>query len=978
MRETTAKKGELNKFLTTVRSACSSKHWSQAVELNRRSEFFSEKHENDAVSFRVSESGKALSHKVSLWLSDEDWNCDCNGKDDPCLHVLAVAIELKKTGVDQISSIKAKPVPKISYRFTRKTGFLYFERMIIDEDGKSFRLSTSITSLASGRVPGPKVVPGKEDLAVDILLKGFQNGLVPPSLMPNLIKELQVCQNITLDGEPVLCKGLRTGFIARVEDVSGGVRLFGLQDPNIHETFRNGAALMKDGSLRPFGHGKLSPEEIKMLAEGHRFGLREIPELVSRLLPQLEQKLGIEIQSRKLPQQIKVPPRLLVETKADGARLQVIPLIVYGDPVVAKIISGEMEILGDQIPIRDEKEEKRLQTLLQSEHTLSVGETKAFSGTEAFFFMQKLFNAHVDLCGNGVAKFSLHTPLDAKLNVSTVGDQIRFDMHFHTSQGGKVDSLRVLEAWKNGEQLVPLLDGGWSALPTDWLNRYGDTLHDLLSAKSETGELHYCMARDLLTLCEGVEKDVPQALIELQESLEDFSGIPQVEIPSDLQTSLRKYQLEGVSWLTFMKKWGLGALLADDMGLGKTLQAICVLAKPSLVVAPTSVIFNWEREINRFRPSLKVCVYHGPKRTIDNDADVVVTTYSLLRMDEVLLSRFWDLAILDEAQNIKNPESQVAHAAYALKARSRITLSGTPLENRLEDLWSQFHYLNRGLLGSKREFINHYVRPMSQGDGDIAARLQKRLKPFILRRLKSKVAAELPMRTDTILYCELDEDERNVYESLLAATRSEVLQKLNQGKDMLQVLELLLRLRQASCHRGLVPGQVAETSSKVERLFSCLRECVDEGNKALVFSQWTGFLDLIGNALAKEGISFDRIDGSTKNRKAIVDQFQNQNDHQVLLLSLKAAGTGLNLTAADHVFIVDPWWNPSVEAQAADRAHRIGQTKPVMVYRLVAKDTVEEKILLLQEKKKALAEAVVSSGAKALQITKEDLLSLFA
>ena len=413
-------------------------------------------------------------------------------------------------------------------------------------------------------------------------------------------------------------------------------------------------------------------------------------------------------------------------------------------------------------------------------------------------------------------------------------------------------------------------------------------------------------------------------------------------------------------------------------GVGKTLQAICILSKPSLVVAPTSVIYNWEREIKRFRPSLTVCVYHGLRRTLLEDADVVLTTYALLRQDEEKLqSRHWKVAVLDEAQNIKNPDSQVAKAAFGLQSQFRLTLTGTPIENSLEDVWSQFHYLNRSVLGSRKTFLENFSKPILQGDAPTVARLRRRLKPFILRRMKSEVAAELPPRSDLVLYCELNEEERIVYDSLLNSSRSDVLQKLNQGESLFQILEVLLRLRQASCHLGLIPGQLAETSSKIERLVACLKESVSEGHKALVFSQWTSLLDLIENILKREGLAFDRIDGSTRDRGAVVDRFQGDKDIPVLLLSLKAAGTGLNLTAADHVFIVDPWWNPAIEEQAADRAYRIGQTKPVMVYRLVAKDTVEERILLLKEKKRALASAVIEVSGENFKITRDDLLALF-
>lgn len=969
-------------LFAAIREASSAKHWSRGIELCRRSSFCREEGEDDKIVLRLAEHDRTVARVVSFWPTEGDWHCDCHDKEDPCVHIVATIIALKQAkenGKD--FPLAEKPSYRVSYRFTRKVGFLYFDRVIVSELGKPFRLTSSLMALATGRVKGPKISPTKEDIAVDLLLKDFQSGLVAPLFMPKLLAELSLCKDISLDGELVQCGRDRTGFIARIEDTPGGVRLFGMQDPAIKETFRNGAALCQGGVLRPFGHGKLLPDEIKMLAEGRLFGLREIHELVSELLPSLEQKLLIENCSTKLPKQIRIPPRLVFNTEKNGLQLIVVPQIVYGDPIVASVVRGRLECTGLEVPVRDEKEEKRLQALLQRDAGfLALEEAKIFEGEQAVECVERLQFLGAGLIGDAIDSFRKYSLLSPRLEIHKDGaEQFSFDMQFETLGGQKhVDAQAVLQAWRKGQQLVPLLEGGFAPLPKEWLSRYGNILHDLLLAQNERGVLHPCLFNELVEISDSLDQKAPEQILKMKQRLENFSGLDDPKLPSGLQATLRSYQKEGVAWLHFMQENFFGALLADDMGLGKTLQAICVLKKSSLVVAPTSVIYNWEREINKFRPDLKVCVYHGLKRTLHEDAEVVLTTYALLRQDEsLLIGKVWEVAVLDEAQNIKNPDSQVAKAAFNITSRFRITLTGTPIENSLEDVWSQFHFLNRGILGSRKEFLESYMRPISQGDEASSQRLKRRLKPFILRRLKSEVASELPERSNVVLYCELNEEERNTYKALMAGTNSEVLQKLNDGKDMFQILEVLLRLRQAACHRGLIPGQHAETSSKVERLIACLKESVAEGHKALIFSQWTSLLDLIEIALKKEGLAFDRIDGSTKNRGEIVDRFQSKGDLQVLLLSLKAAGTGLNLTAADHVFIVDPWWNPAIEEQAADRAHRIGQTKPVMVYRLVSKDTVEEKILLLKEKKRALASAVIDSGA-ALSITREDLLALFA
>jgi SNF2 family DNA or RNA helicase len=430
--------------------------------------------------------------------------------------------------------------------------------------------------------------------------------------------------------------------------------------------------------------------------------------------------------------------------------------------------------------------------------------------------------------------------------------------------------------------------------------------------------------------------------------------------------------------LCFLSKANLGAMLADDMGLGKTLQALCAVKSPALVVAPASVLHNWAAEIQRFRPALTVNTYHGPNRSL-NDADITLTTYALLRLDDdTLAARQWDTIILDEAQNIKNADSQVARAAFKLPGRFRLTLTGTPVENRLDELWSQFHFANPGLLGGRGDFQERYARPMSEGDPRVGERLRQRIRPFMLRRLKKDVARELPPRTDVVMRCILSDRERELYDAILAATRKEVIERVAESGNVLAALEALLRLRQAACHSGLIPGQVAATSAKLELLLDLLDKVLAEDHKALVFSQWTGLLDKVEPLLKAANIEFTRLDGSTRDRAGVVNGFQAENGPRVMLVSLKAGGTGLNLTAADHVFLLDPWWNPAVEDQAADRAHRIGQDRPVLVHRLVAEATVEERMLALQEKKRALAHAATHGTEAAFGLTRDDLLSLLS
>jgi SNF2 family DNA or RNA helicase len=372
-------------------------------------------------------------------------------------------------------------------------------------------------------------------------------------------------------------------------------------------------------------------------------------------------------------------------------------------------------------------------------------------------------------------------------------------------------------------------------------------------------------------------------------------------------------------------------------------------------------------------------VYHGARRELEKDADITITSYALLRRDiDLIVENNWELVVLDEAQMIRNPESQVAQAAHLIKAKKKISLSGTPVENSLDDLWSQFKFLNPGLLGSYHEFQTRFAAPIQNGAIHQAAELRKRVMPFVLRRLKKEVATELPPKTEVILECELSEKEKVVYQAILGAVKSQVDKLLATGGGVFSALEALLRLRQASCHLGLLPGHgEVVSSSKVDLLMDSLVASRAQGHRALVFSQWTAMLDFIEPRLNEVGISFSRIDGSTEGRGDIVDRFQADDGPHVMLLSLKAGGLGLTLTAADHVYIIDPWWNPAAEDQAADRAYRIGQRNSVIVHRLVAKDTVEERILKIQEQKRALMAAALG-GEGTLSLSRDELMSLLA
>jgi SNF2 family DNA or RNA helicase len=541
----------------------------------------------------------------------------------------------------------------------------------------------------------------------------------------------------------------------------------------------------------------------------------------------------------------------------------------------------------------------------------------------------------------------------------------------------------------------------------EWLARLGPLT---AGGRSVGGVIRYRPSQ--VALLDALLGAVPEASVDAtfekaRAELRTFEKVSAVDAGPDFGGTLRAYQREGLGWLNFLHRFGLGGCLADDMGLGKTVQVLALLdavlespdapRRPSIVVVPRSLVFNWIREAERFAPRLRVLDFTGSARRLSSidskTVDVVITTYGTLRRDAAALAAIrFDYAILDEAQAIKNPDSGAAKAARLLTANHRLAMTGTPIENRVEELWSLFEFLNPGMLGSASGF-SELVRLTEMDDspsgGGRAAPsaprdlLARALRPVILRRTKEQVAQDLPPRTEQTLKVVLQGEQRAFYDGLLASYRHSLLEQVDRmgiAKVRMHVLEALLRLRQAACHAGLVdPRMIDAPSAKLDALFPRLEEITEQGHKALVFSQFTSFLALARARLDAAGIPYEYLDGQVRDRKARVDRFQSDPACPLFLISLKAGGHGLNLTAADYVFLLDPWWNPAVEAQAIDRAHRIGQTRSVLATRLVARDTVEEKILDLQATKRALADAILGRDQGVLAgIGREELEALLA
>ncbi len=565
--------------------------------------------------------------------------------------------------------------------------------------------------------------------------------------------------------------------------------------------------------------------------------------------------------------------------------------------------------------------------------------------------------------------------------------------------GQSVPLPRAVRAYLRGERTIRLGDGSVGLLPEDWLSKNLALLELGKRVKGKKNKLRYPSGQALLLdslLQENPVKSIDQRFLELKDALKNFEGIEKYPAPKDFVGKLRRYQEASLGWFRFLERFGFGGVLADDMGLGKTVQLLAWLAghpgrrpgSPSLVIAPTTLIFNWLNEATRFTPRLRVTSYSGGDRHIIledvSKFDIILTTYGLLRRDITRLKDIkFNYVILDESQAIKNPDSQTAKAARLLNAAHRLCLTGTPLENHVGELWSQMEFLNPGLLGSKAVFERRFAKPISQDQKDAASILKDIVKPFILRRTKQMVAKDLPEKMEQIIRCPMTEEQARIYRQLRDHYRSSLFNgsgKKSAGKTKFKILEGLLRLRQAANHPALV-GQQDITSGKLVELVTLIDEAVSGGHKALVFSQFTKMLRLIRDVLEERSITYEYLDGRTPlaKREMKVRNFQERDDISLFLISLKAGGVGLNLTAADYVFLVDPWWNPAVESQAVDRTHRIGQDKKVFTYRFITVDSVEEKVLALQKKKQELVSSILTGSKDMLRnLTASDLELLFS
>ncbi len=665
---------------------------------------------------------------------------------------------------------------------------------------------------------------------------------------------------------------------------------------------------------------------------------------------------------------------------------------------------------GDRVVVRDLEHESEARSLLGAVGFRWVQD--AWRGTKSL----KLSPSRLDRAVSTLTREGWRVEAEGRLyrSSSSFSVQVESDIDWFEVQGSvgfgdqKVALPELLKAQRRGEDFIPLGDGSLGILPKEWLERYG-ILGDLGVSQEES--LRF--SRSQVVLIDALLASQPEASFDkdfeqARDQLLDFEGIQAVAEPKSFSGRLRSYQREGLGWMGFLQEFGFGGCLADDMGLGKTVQVLALLegrrlrdgdasngkkvpgregSAPSLVVVPRSIVYNWQQEAARFAPKLRVLDHTGLRRTkdaVDFDGyDLVITTYGTLRRDAAFLAKVqFDYVILDEAQAIKNPKTASAKAARLLRGNHRLALSGTPIENHLGELLSLFEFLNPGMLGQGSTSLGRSTGTRAP-DQETLGVMAQALRPFILRRTKDEVARDLPARTEQTIFCELRGKQRILYDQLRDFYRHSLIKKIEEhglNRSKIMVLEALLRLRQVACHPGLVdPLRAADPSAKLDLLSEQLTQVLDEGHKALVFSQFTSLLSLVRKHLDDQAIPYEYLDGRVRKRAPRIERFQTDPSCQLFLISLKAGGLGLNLTAADYVFLLDPWWNPAVEAQAIDRAHRIGQTRQVFAYRLIATDTVEEKILELQKSKRDLADAIITRDNSLIRnLRPEDLTLLLS
>lgn len=688
------------------------------------------------------------------------------------------------------------------------------------------------------------------------------------------------------------------------------------------------------------------------------------------------------------------------------------PVVVYNHKKEAEIMTGGNYIEQNnglvRIFKRDEDFEDDFLTFLRKLHpdfkyqeqesAMALRLDEMLKNNWFFDAFEQMKRSDVEVLGLQKLKSFNYSPYRARVSTGIKSGEDWFDVNVEVSFGEyKIPLSKLRSHVLKKEKYIRLGDGSVGMLPDEWVAKLESYFRagEVKDDEIKVSKLRFGIIDELFEKID--DSAILHELAEKKKRLESFTEIGKVRKPKAIKAKLRDYQKEGINWLNFLNEMGWGGILADDMGLGKTLQILSLLAsiknkrpKTSLVVVPTTLIFNWQNEIQKFYPTLEVLFYYGSKKARETENfknySLVVTTYGLMVNDIEALSKVrFNYVILDESQAIKNPLSKRYKAACLLQGKNKLTLTGTPIENNTFDLFAQMSFVNPGFLGTQKSFKDHYSSPIDkEKDPGRANELRKIISPFILRRTKEQVATELPPKTEDVIYCQMNPQQREVYEQYKFKYRAYLLNKIDQegmGKTKMSILEGLLKLRQI-CNSPQLLGKDAgmtEESIKLEELLRQINEKTG-AHKVVVFSQFVKMLKMIEKELLRENLNYAYFDGSSsqKKRRENVARFQEDETCRIFLISLKAGGTGINLTAADYVYIFDPWWNPAVENQAIDRTYRIGQDKKVFAYRMICKDTVEEKIMKYQEHKKALAADIIRTDESFVkQLDKESIMELF-
>ncbi|MDD9951672.1 MAG: DEAD/DEAH box helicase [Zetaproteobacteria bacterium] len=972
-------------FLALLRDGADTSTWSKGVGLAR--EHCVQKKQSV---YHVTDPKNCVTYQAELHLQEEDWNCSCHSDEDPCAHVIASAIaeHHQKFATTESTPQSDRLFTNIEYRFHHSQHGVWLERYWRDHEGtKTQQILGSIGSYTSGRkkLPFPGTISvDQADWEVDQLLKNTttaQETPLDPLTLSKAIPLLSQTSHLSWQGRAVQLHEERKFECLKIRDYGPGIIIQIVPHPQLEQEICDGACWM-GGKLT--GYRKLPPKSVglspaSLHSKGQHLGREDALSYISKWLKKIREYTEVDYAGKNLPQlyTVAVRPGIYVEMLHGEKSFRLTPCITYGNPAIARVHNNRLIPLHQRIPHRNTRAEenipKRWNNLFPN---WPFKEPRDFSTREILQHRHDFFRPQMVLLGSGLSSIeSLRHPTelqDPQLifheNGCRLAGKASSSSALTTCEFELTESL---QGWDATRGLLSMPNGKWAKLPAIWLERYRPILEEMLERKPNAS------TRKALQYTYALQENTLDKQTRTTFTLNGYDNYsPQV--PQQLQAKLRPYQKEGVLWLQKLQHFQLGGLLADDMGLGKTLQACSTLTHQSLVVVPRSLIQNWAHEIEKFRPDLNTYIYHGHTRNLETFQKipnaVLLTSYQTLRAD---IQHFSDQAfaavILDEAQTIKNRTSLVHQAVLQLQAKFKLALTGTPVENSPEDLVNIFRFIIPGL---------HLTSPITQSGApkEELNSMRRKIEPFILRRTKDKVAQDLPEKIEQNILCELSEKEQHLYAALSLSTQQQIYQSQGQAGQM-KIFELLLRLRQAACHPRLLPGSFTangHTSTKIEILLDMLQANLAHGQKSLIFSQWTTFLDLIGTQLQERNILYRRIDGSTKDRGNEVDQFQSDPQVSCMLLSLKAAGTGLNLTAAENVYIMDPWWNPAAENQAADRAHRIGQDKTVMVTRFIAKGTVEEKMVQLAEQKRYLASALTNNTAEAAKLNKEDLLSVLS